>query len=263
MSAADVRLAVDGILARAAGRHLLLLCDFDGTLSEFDGDPEAVWLPPARRVLLDRIGASPAATLAIVSGRRLEDVRRRTQLGAGTYYAGMHGMEIEGPGDRYQHPAVHLTETLLHDLAGPIAADLSGVDGAFLEDKGHALVVHFRAASIEDAVRTQDALIRHARPHLDSGVLRTMRGSSMLEVLPNIDWNKGSAVEWIRERVVRRHGDAWPLYIGDDVTDEDGFRAVSGTGLSVSASSRARGADFAVEGPEEVDALLRAVFTGD
>jgi trehalose-phosphatase len=259
MSEADVRLAVEVIQARSEGRHLLLLSDFDGTLCEFDADPKAVWLSPDRRALLEGIGSDPGATIAIVSGRRLEDVKRRALLGPATYYAGLHGLEIEGPGDRFQHPGVSRTEPLLRSLAGPIAADLSDLDGAFLENKGHSIVAHFRAASIEDGIRAEAAVLRHAKPHLDSGALRTMRGVFMLELMPNIDWHKGSAVEWIRERVIRQHGDAWPLYIGDDLTDEDGFRAVHGRGLSVAASSRAGDADFAVDGPEEVEALLRAV----
>jgi trehalose-phosphatase len=259
MSEADVRLAAEVIQARATERHLLLLCDFDGTLCEFDADPKAVWLPPDRRSLLEGIGSDPCATIAIVSGRRLEDIKRRASLGVAAYYAGLHGLEIEGPGDRFQHSGVSRTEPLLRNLAGPIAADLTALDGAFLENKGDSIVAHFRAASVEDGLRAEAAVLHHAKPYLDSGALRTMRGAFMLELMPNIDWNKGNAVEWIRERVVRQHGDAWPLYIGDDLTDEDGFRAVRGRGVSVAASSRAGDADFAVDGPEEVEALLRVV----
>ena len=261
MSGADVQLAADAIRAGGGGRHLLLLCDFDGTLCEFDADPAAVWLSPARRALLEEIGSDGRTTIAIVSGRRLEDVRRRTALGIDAYYAGLHGLEIAGANERYEHPALARTEPLLRSLAGPIAEDLKSFHGAFLEDKGHALVAHFRAASLEDGARAEAVLLRHARPHLDSGALRTMAGAAMLELMPNIRWHKGSAVEWIRERVVRQHGDAWPVYIGDDLTDEDGFRAVHGHGLSVAASPRAGDADFAVDGPDEVEALLRQFST--
>ena len=117
MSEADIRLAAEVIQARAAGRHLLLLTDFDGTLCEFHTDPDAVWLAPSRRALLEEIASDPRATLAIVSGRRLEDVRQRTMLGPDTYYAGLHGLEIEGGGDRYRHPAFDRSEALLRSLA--------------------------------------------------------------------------------------------------------------------------------------------------
>ena len=86
-----------------------------------------------------------------------------------------------------------------------------------------------------------------------------MLGASMIELIPNLDWHKGFAVEWILERVTRAHGPAWPVYIGDDLTDEDGFRAVQDVGLSIAASARAAGAELAVDGPGEVEALLRAI----
>jgi trehalose-phosphatase len=259
MSEADVRLAAEVILARAAGRHLLLLTDFDGTLCEFHTDPEAVWLAPSRRALLEEIAIDPRATLAIVSGRRLEDVRRRTMLGPDTYFAGLHGLEIEGGGDRFRHPAFDRSEALLRSLAEPIASDLAALDGTFLENKGPSLVAHFRAASVEDGARAEAVLLRHAKPYLDASALRTMRGAFMLELMPNIEWHKGCAVNWIRDHVVKEYGDAWSLYIGDDLTDEDGFRAVRGDGLSVAASPRAGDADFAVDGPREVESLLRVV----
>ena len=259
MSEADVRLAAEVIHTQSAGRHLLLLCDFDGTLCEFQTDPDAVWLAPSRRALLEEIESAPNATLAIVSGRRLDDVRQRTSIGTSTYYAGVHGLEIEGGGDRYRHPAFSPTEDLLHGLVDPVASDLVGLNGAFLENKGASLVVHFRAASVEDGARAEAVLLRHAKPHLHSGALRTMRGAFMLELMPNIEWHKGCAVNWISEHVIKQRGDAWPLYIGDDLTDEDGFRAVRGRGLSVAASPRAADADFAVDGPSEVEALLRVL----
>jgi trehalose-phosphatase len=259
MSEADVRLAAEVIQSRSAGRHLLLLSDFDGTLCEFHTDPKAVWLPPARRAILEEIASGPTATLAIVSGRRLDDVKQRTMLGPDTYFAGVHGLEIEGGGDRYRHPTYSKSESLLRGLAEPIASELAALDGAFLENKGPSLVAHFRAASVEDGVRAEAVLLRHAKPHLDADVLRTMRGAFMLELMPNIEWHKGCAVNWIRDHVVRQYGDAWPLYIGDDLTDEDGFRAVRGHGLSVAASARAGDADFALDGPPEVEALLRVL----
>ena len=112
----------------------------------------------------------------------------------------------------------------LESVLRPALAQLPGV---FLEDKGVALVAHYRAAAEEDGERAQEVFLRHARAGIDSGVLRVMQGACVLELLPNIDWDKGSAVDWISERVSRQHSNVWPLYIGDDITDEDAFRAVA------------------------------------
>jgi len=259
MSAADVQLAAERIRRGARHRHLVLLCDFDGTLSEFDNDPAAVWLKPGRRELLERLAASPGVTLAIVSGRRLDDVKARAALSSEAYYAGLHGLEIQSAQECYLHPELPAAEIAMRQLAGPLATELAAIDGAFLEDKTHALVAHFRAATADGARRAEDTLLRYAKPYLDAGALRVMRGASMIELMPNIEWHKGSAVHWILERVRQRHGTAWPVYIGDDLTDEDGFRAVQDVGLSIAASERAAGADLAVDGPSEVEALLRAI----
>jgi trehalose-6-phosphatase len=66
-------------------------------------------------------------------------------------------------------------------------------------------------------------------------------------------------VAWIRELTTASHPDAVCVYVGDDVTDEDAFRAVRGHGIAVAASPRARGADYVVEGPPAVEELLRQI----
>lgn len=259
MSAGDVQVAIEAIRTVASDRHLLLLSDFDGTLCEFDPDPEAVRLPEVRRALLEAIGSRVDATIALVSGRRLADVRLRAALTAPAYYAGLHGLEIEGPTERFRHPELDRARTLLRALAEALSPEVARFKGAFIEDKEFSIAAHFREASTEDAARVVDLVARAALRHVDAGELRLMRGACNVELLPNIGWHKGSAVEWIRERVAAHEGDAWPLYIGDDLTDEDAFRAVRGHGVSVSAASRASGADFFIDGPGEVETLLRAL----
>ena len=256
MSDADVAQAEAAISKLRAEHHLLLLLDFDGTLTEFNPDPEAVQLPDARRDILLDLAEAPDLTLGIVSGRRLDDVRSRTRLPARVWYSRLHGLEIEGPGVRFMHPDAEKALTVLRQLAPVLASDLSALPGVFLEDKKLSLVAHFREASSEDAGRVPGIIDRHTRPYLDSGLFRLMHGACMLELLPNIDWNKGSAVRWIHERVASNHETA-TVYVGDDVTDQDAFAAVLGYGFSVAASRRAKGADVQVDGPAEVEALLR------
>ena len=86
-----------------------------------------------------------------------------------------------------------------------------------------------------------------------------MNGAAVIELLPNIDWNKGNAVAWIREMVASTHSNPAVVYIGDDVTDEDGFKVVRSTGLAIAASDRVSGAHYHIEGPPAVEAMLRAI----
>jgi trehalose-phosphatase len=256
MAPADVSRAADAIRRLRAGRHLLLLLDFDGTLTEFDPDPDAVELPHARRDLLQRLSTRPDVTVGIISGRRVADVRRRTQLSARVYCAGLHGLEIEGPGVCFVHPEATRTLSTIRQLGAALASDLKGYPGVFIEDKHLSIAAHFREAAPDDAARVPAIVERHVAPFVESGLLRLMEGACVVEVLPNIEWHKGSAVAWIRELVAAEH-DVVPVYIGDDVTDEDAFQAVRGAGLAIAASERVTQADLRIDGPGEVEQLLR------
>lgn len=263
MPAGEIERAASAIERASAGRHLLLLLDFDGTLADFSPDPQAVFLPDDRRKLLLGIHDAHDATVAIVSGRRLSDVRERAKLPPDNYYAGLHGLEIEGYGERFEHPQAGKAMGLVRDLVHVLARDLDGVPGVFVEDKTLSIVLHFRAASPQAVARLSDLLTRHAQRYLDAGELRIMPGDCMTELLPNIDWNKGDAVAWIRERVAAASKrPVFCVYIGDDVTDQDAFAALGDGGIAVAASNRVSGADFHIEGPPEVEELLRQLALG-
>jgi alpha,alpha-trehalase len=258
MPAGEIVRAVDAIRRLREGRHLLLLLDFDGTLCEFNPDPEAVILSDVRRRLLLNIAEKQDASIAIVSGRRLADVRTRARLPGENYHAGLHGLEIEGHGDRFEHPHARKTIDVIRSLIDDLSRDFASLPGVFVEDKGLSAVAHFRSASPEHAEKVHAVVDHRARPFITSGELRVMNGACMIELLPNIDWNKGNAVAWIRERV--ESSAAKPVasvYIGDDVTDEDGFRAVRSAGVAIAASARASGGDYVIDGPREVEELLR------
>jgi trehalose 6-phosphate phosphatase len=256
MLSADPTQIAREVRDRSAGRHLLVLCDFDGTLAEFDPDPHAVWLPPSIREALNAIARARDATVGLVSGRRLADIRARAELGDHAFYAGFHGMEIEGEGMRFVHPDVHECRDLVQSISAAVTPELRRLGGVFIENKDLSLVVHYRAATTDVQLRVLEIIDRHALPHVRSGRLRIMRGSCARELMPHIRWNKGTAVAWICDRVERSHGPSWPLYVGDDVTDEDAFRFVKGRGLGVAASDRVTGADFKVDGPAGVEVLL-------
>lgn len=258
----DPAAAAAAIRYSREGRHLLLCCDFDGTLVEFQPDPAAVTLPDDRRRILDRLIALPHVTVAIVSGRRLADVRERAGLSGDVWFAGLHGLEIEGGGETFVHPQVAEARALVQGIASTLAPRIEGLAGAFIEDKGLSVALHFRQASPAVQAEVESAFEQATRPAIETGRLRVMRGAAVLELLPNIPWNKGDAVRWILERVRRRSGAVLPVYLGDDVTDQDAFRELEGQGIRVAASDRVTGGDFTLDGPAEIAALLGALAEG-
>jgi len=233
----------------------VVLLDFDGTLCEFQADPTAVQLPETRRRAIARI--QKRATVAIVSGRRLDDVRQRCALDEAVF-AGLHGLEIEGLGERYVHPDLERASAAVAEAAATLRAMAARIPGAFLENKKASVVLHFREANADGQRAALDAFASGSAPYVESGRLRVMRGSYVLELLPNIDWNKGHAVRWILERLERRKGPVFPVYIGDDVTDQDALAAVERDGLPIAASDRVT-ANVHLDGPVGVERFLHAL----
>lgn len=248
------------IRAARASRPLLLLSDFDGTLCEFLPDPAAVWLSTTRRELLLRLSAQPRTTVGIVSGRRLDDVRLRSGLpGPGIFVAGLHGLEIEGRGERFAHPAMDGARRRAQELAAQLRPVVSSIPGAFIEDKDLSIAVHFREAEPAGQALLSEAFAERLRGPLAAGDVRVMRGSCVLEVLPNIAWNKGHAVQWIADRVARDGEHPFTVYLGDDATDEDAFRAITAHGMRIAASDRVTAADYFVDGPAQVEQILAEI----
>jgi trehalose-phosphatase len=246
---------------RPADAHDLVMMDFDGTLAEFNVNPAAVRLPPARQILLQSIAARADMTLALVSGRRIDDVRERTGAGSSAFYAGLHGLEIEGPGLRFMHNAASLAAPTIGVLQKEMHDATRGLPGVFIEDKGLSVVLHVRGASKADRLHAMTRVRALAEPYLNDGVLRVQPGDEMLELLPNIDWAKGDAVTCILRHVKsQRKQPVWPVYIGDDATDEDAFEAIGDSGLTIGVSNRPAGAGFRVPDPAAVEHFLRAIL---
>ena len=161
-------------------------------------------------------------------------------------------MEIRGPGLEFIHPQAVSARTHLEETASNLSGNLKHIPGVFVEDKGLTLTVHFRAApqaSIQDVEAT---VAETTGSYVAEGKLKVTRGKMVLEVRPNIPWDKGKAIEKINEEYDNRY---FPIYFGDDRTDEDGFVAVQRVnGLAVFVGEPRMGtvALHQLDSPEEV-----------
>jgi trehalose 6-phosphate phosphatase len=216
--------------ARSAAGSLLLGLDFDGTLAPIVSRPELAAVLPAARAALDRIVHRGDTPIALVSGRGLADLRSRIDLD-GIYYAGNHGLEIEGPGVHRIHEEADGARQALQRLAGELESALADIDGVLVEDKSLTLSVHFRLVddpAVERHVR--DTVRECARDHAD---IRLTDGKKVVEIRPDVDWHKGRAFRFLRDVIERRSGRAPAVFIGDDRTDEDAFRVLGNTDCSI------------------------------
>ena len=202
------------------------------------------------RALADR------CPVAIVSGRDRADVQRLVGID-NVIYAGSHGFDIHGPGLISEHGAAYLPD--LDTVEQELRQALASFDGAFLERKRYSLAVHVRglpsdAAGIVES-RVDIALDRHGR-------LRKGTGKMVFELLPRLDWNKGKAVLHILETFRVAGNDVFPIYIGDDRTDEDAFMVLTGRGVGilVAESPRETAANYILRDPSEVHRFLRRLL---
>lgn len=238
-------------------RKIALFLDFDGTLSPIREDPLHCALAANVRKDLITLGTAPDCSVAVVSGRTLRDVRERVGI-ATLYYAGNHGLDISGPCFRYTHPDAKRARPALRHLKGRLGQEVAGIGGVWLEDKKFGLSLHFRSAKREDIPRVKKLFFKIAGEFIEEGSLGLIRGKKVLELTPGVPWNKGSAVLLI----LRRLGKGWfPIYIGDDATDETAFAALGGKGTALRVGrSEATAARFYLRGQWEVPRVLGRII---
>jgi trehalose-phosphatase len=213
---------------------------------------------PGTADLIERLSLAPRTEVAIVSGRPIDDVRRFVDV-AGIYYIGIHGLELLRPGiERQMSPSAAVIRSLMPTLRRQLEQQIGSRPGILLEEKGAAIACHYRLAARDDAQRARDAVIALARSYQRRGVSLTfIDGHEVTEIRP-IDANKGKAVCAL---LSSRSPAPLALYIGDDRTDEDAFRQLPSSAITVRVAgpSEETAARYRVSDPAEVQAFLTDV----
>lgn len=252
---------LDAVRDRLAGGPALVALDFDGTLTEIVADPAAPGLTTERRRVLAAI-PGPDRRLAVVSGRQLEDVRRRVGI-PDAVYVGNHGLEIEGPGIERRPPdevadrLARLLGTVARRLEGP-GPPVRGTDlDAEIEDKRWTATVHVRP-------RGDAALHRAVGDVIGDTVAEAgfalRPGKASWEIRPEGGFDKGDALRWLIDALPGASAGR-TLYAGDDVTDEDAFRALpEGVTVRVGDPAGETAARYRLADPAEVYSFLEALF---
>ena len=243
------------LLPRLREQRPAVFLDYDGTLTPIVARPELAVLSETMRETLRTLAAR--CPVAIVSGRDRSDVRDLVGI-EGLIYAGSHGFDIAGRGLQYEHG--HSFVASLDRAEQELLEALSGIDGGRVERKKFAIAVHFREVRPQHAGRLElivDAVLRGC-PDLRKGL-----GKKVFELRPASEWHKGKAVVWLLEALGLAGNDALPVYLGDDVTDEDAFGAVAGRGLGVLVAEEPRvtAAGYRLKDTAEVQIFLHKLTT--
>ncbi|OBH30456.1 trehalose-phosphatase [Mycobacterium sp. E342] len=238
------------VIGIVAGRQPFICLDYDGTLSEIVPDPDTAKLVEGAAEALAHLAKQ--CPVAILSGRDLADIRARVGV-PGIWYAGSHGFELIAPdGSHHQYEAAGAAAGALENAADDLRGELSRIPGARLEHKRFAIAVHYRNVA-PDRVAEVVAAVR--RRGLRPG-LRLTTGRKVVELRPDIGWDKGTALTWIRDRIFDTER-VLPIYIGGDTTDEDAFDAVRFSGIGIlirhdEDGDRPTAASFTLRSPTEV-----------
>lgn len=239
---------------------IMLFLDYDGTLTPIVERPQDAKLSLQRRKTLQDLAQTEGIKMALVSGRALRDLKK--QLGIqGIIYVGNHGIEFEDDKSYFIYPGALPWKSLLKKLADRLTQILKPFPSVFVENKNFTLSVHYRQLSFEKVDQAKAIFLEtiHSNPHFSPFAVTD--GKKVWEVRPPTKWDKGRMILWFLARFAA-HIPAYvfPIYIGDDQTDEDAFKALRGRGIGVKVSENGNElseANYYLRSTEEVFDFLK------
>ncbi len=237
------------------GRKPAVFLDYDGTLSPLVDQPDQATLSPQMRAVVRRVADRFPTT--IVSGRGRDDVARLVGL-ENVNYAGSHGFDISGPegdGGAIRHQVAEEVVPVIEQVSDALQRELEEVPGAIVEPKRYTVAVHYRMVEEGDFSRVEAAVDQALERQPD---LRKAHGKKVFELRPAFEWDKGKAVMWLLEALGLDEPETLSLYVGDDTTDEDAFRALDGRGIGIVVTEvpRPTAASYSLQDTEEVREFL-------
>lgn len=246
--------ALQDIPQLLGGKKPAVFLDYDGCLTHIVKDPDKAILSDQMRQTLQRL--AEVCSVAIVSGRDRANVAKLVQLD-NLYFAGSHGFDISGPENMHTEPGgAKAALPALDASVETLKQRLNHIEGALVERKRYAIAVHYRNvpdSHVEEVKGVTHAVLQE-HPELKEGL-----GKKIIELKPNLNWHKGKAVLWLLEELKLNKPGIVPLYIGDDITDEDAFAELQGKGIGilVGEHDEKTAAAYRLESVEEVEEFLQ------
>lgn len=241
------------ISSRLQGRRLAVFLDYDGTLTPIVPHPDQALLSSSMRKTLQTLASRHQ--VAVLSGRDLPDVQKKVGI-ENLIYAGSHGFDIRGPGTLQMQLEQGL-ESLpaLENAERELRASLGSIPGILIERKRFAIAVHYRNVP-ESQIQLIESTVDEIQQRHPS--LRKRGGKKIFELQPDVEWDKGKALLWLLQALNLDGPEVIPLYLGDDVTDEDAFQALAqrGIGIWVGEASGTTAAQYRLADVSEVECFL-------
>ncbi|KAL0721485.1 hypothetical protein Bca4012_036084 [Brassica carinata] len=257
------------IIEASRGKEIVMFLDYDGTLSPIVADPDRAFISSKMRRTVKKL--AKCFPTSIVTGRCIDKVYSFVKL-AELYYAGSHGMDIKGPTkgfSRYNKdkPSVLYQPAgdflpMIDEVFKQLVEKTKSTPGAKVENNKFCLSVHFRCV---DEKKWSELALKVRSVVKNYPTLKLSQGRKVFEIRPMIKWDKGKALDFLLESLgFGNSSDVFPIYIGDDRTDEDAFKLLQergqGLGLLVSKFPKDTNASYSLQDPLEAsDGFLATV----
>lgn len=239
---------IEEIKNKFKNNKVLFFLDFDGTLAPIVEYHEDACMSDEMKKYVKEI--SEKYSISVISGRGLSDVKKRVEI-PDIFYAGSHGFEISGPDNFYlESEEAQKILFILDQLEPELKLKLKEIEGVRFERKKFTLAIHYRQVNEEkqnEVIEKVDEVVQ-----FHEGV-KAGEGKKVMEIRPDIDWHKGKAVEMLIQELAPDNNNILPVYIGDDITDEDAFESLeNGIGILVGKHGRKTLADYYLNDVDEV-----------
>ena len=236
----------EALSAFASEDTILIALDFDGTLAPLVDDPEASRMIASARTALENLTTLPGVTIAIVTGRAIDSVKRVAEPLNEWFLVGSHGIEVLSPGELTNYETPWLVPG---DLINQFEAVIAAHPGTRLEHKPFGLALHTRGVE-EQIVREAEAAAHGVCDAWgEELVVRTGHGIVECSIQ---DATKGDGIAEVR----RRLNPTAVLFAGDDRTDEDGFAVLGEQDVAIRVGG---GETIALYRLDDSYALVRAL----
>lgn len=236
-------------------KHVILFLDYDGTLVPIKKRPGLARIPGRTRKLLKALSKKKWAKVFIITGRTLRNIKGLVGLDS-LSYVGNHGFELEDRDLKFYSKEAEDSKKAIAEIHKKLIKSLRGVNGVIIEDKYYTLSVHYRLVKKNNIDILKRKFYNIVNLYKRKKTVIVTEGKKVLEIRPNIKWNKGTMTEWLMKRI--KFEKPFPIYIGDDRTDEDAFGVLKKRGLTILVSGKSipTKAKYRLKSPEEVFRFL-------
>jgi len=251
----------DKLKNKLSDKSILLFLDYDGTLTPIVETPDKAVISKEKKGLIDKLSTSSNCRVAIISGRSLSDIKGLVGL-KDIIYAGNHGLEIEGPKIKFESQVSLRLRSVIRNIYEDMVSRFSKIKGVLIEDKGLAISVHYRLVDEKDMQEFLGIFNEITDPYIVRSKIKINTGKKVYEIKPPVMWDKGKVVLWLlaRQQFLLEKNKILPVYIGDDVTDEDAFKALKNKGLTIFVGEQGDSeAQYYLKTTEEVTEFLRLI----